>query len=99
MVFLQKLSGPVILEDENIRIQYFGVSQDMNQLNPYFNCKAYDGNNSVYVTDSDGLKLFSSSGDLLKGFNVYNSLENLKYLHGSSFENTRDELKKWYCVF
>ena len=96
MVFLQKLSDPVIFEDENIQIQYFGISQDMEQLNPYFNCKAYDGNNSVYVADSDGLKLFSSSssGDLLKGFNVYSSLDSLKYLHGSSFEDTRAELDK-----
>ena len=97
MLFLQKLSIPVILEDGKIQIQYFGISQDMEQLNPYFNCKAYGGNNSVYVTDSDGLKLFSSSssrGDLLNGFNVYNSLGGLKYLHGSSFEDTRDELDK-----
>ena len=96
MVFLQRLSEPVILKDENVQIQYFGVSQDMEQLNPYFNCKAYDGNNSVYVADSDGLKLFSSnsSGDLLKGFNVYSSLDSLKYLHGSSFEDTRAELDK-----
>ena len=97
MLFLQKLSIPVILEEGKIQIQYFGISQDMEQLNPYFNCKAYGGNNSVYVTDSDGLKLFSSSssrGDLLNGFNVYNSLGGLKYLHGSSFEDTRDELDK-----
>ena len=97
MLFLQKLSVPVIFEEGKIQIQYFGISQDMEQLNPYFNCKAYGGNNSVYVTDPDGLKLFSSSssrGDLLNGFNVYSSLGGLKYLHGSSFEDTRDELDK-----
>ena len=97
MFFIQRLSEPVILEAGKIQIQYFGISQDMEQLNPYFNCKAYDGSNSVYVADSDGLKLFSSSGsrgDLLKGFNVYSSLDSLKYLHGSSFEDTREELDK-----
>ena len=95
MLFLQRLSEPIVFEDENIQMQYFGISQDMEQLNPYFNCKAYNESNSVYVTDSDGLKLFSSSGgDPLKGFNVYSSLSSLKYLHGSSFEDTRDELDK-----
>ena len=97
MIFLQRLSAPVLLEDGVIQIQYFGISQNMEQLNPYFNCKAYDERNSVYVADSDGLKLFSSSsrsGDLLKGFNVYSSLDSLKYLHGSSFENTKEELEK-----
>ena len=96
MLFLQKLSEPVLLENGKIQILYFGVSQNMEQLNPYFNCKAYDENNSVYVVDSDGLKLFSSSGsgDLLKGVNVYSALEGLKYLHGSSFDDTRMELDK-----
>ena len=97
MLFLQRLSEPVLLESGKIQIRYFGISQNMEQLNPYFNCKAYDESNSVYVADSDGLKLFSSSsrsGDLLKGFNVYSSLESLEYLHGSSFENTRAELEK-----
>ena len=97
MLFLQRLSETVMLEDGEIQILYFGISQSMEQLNPYFNCKAYDESNSVYVADSDGLKLFSSSssrGDLLRGFNVYSSLEGLKYLHGSSFEDTRAELDK-----
>lgn len=96
MLFLQRLSEPVMLEDGEIQILYFGISQSMEQLNPYFNCKAYDESNSVYVADTDGLKLFSSSssGDLLRGFNVYSSLESLKYLHGSSFEDTKTELDK-----
>ena len=96
MLFLQRLSEPVLFEDGKIQIRYFGISQNMEQLNPYFNCKAYDESNVVYVADSDGLKLFSSSssGDLLKGFNVYSSLESLKYLHGSSFEDTREKLDK-----
>ena len=96
MYFLQKLSEPITFDGttEECRIQYFGVSQNMEQLNPYFNCKAYDGNNSVYVVDANGLKLFSSSssGDLLKSFNVFNSLDSLKYLHGSSFTDTKKEL-------
>ena len=78
---------------DGTQIIYFGISQNMEQLNPYFNCQAYNGNNSVYVVDRDGFKLFSSNNeDLLKSFNVYNSLGNLQYLHGSSFEDTKDEL-------
>ena len=97
MYFLQKLSEPITFDGTKgkTRILYFGISQNMEQLNPYFNCKAYDGNNSVYVVDANGLKLFSSSGssgDLIKGFNVFNSLDSLKYLHGSSFANTKKEL-------
>ena len=97
MLFLQKLSKPVTFEDTKgeTQILYFGISQNMEQLNPYFNCQAYNGNNSVYVVDRDGFKLFSSNNeDLLKGFNVYSTLDSLEYLHGSSFEDTKNELDK-----
>ena len=60
MVFLQKLDQPVALRDgtETITLTYYGVSQNMEELNPYFECSAYNGTNSVYVVDEDGLKLF-----------------------------------------
>ena len=97
MFYLNRLSEAVSFEQDGelIQISYFGVAQNMEELNPYFKCKAYDGNNSVYVVDSDGLKLFSNTDgedNLLKGFNVYNTLSGMEYLHGSSFSNTKKEL-------
>lgn len=97
MVFLQKLDQPITLQNggKQTTIVYFGISQSMEALNPYFQCSAYNGYNSVYVVDEDGLKLFSSSssrGDLLKGFNVYNIFAKMDYLHGSSFANAKAEL-------
>ena len=107
MLFLKKLEKPITLkaDGENVIITYYGISQDMEELNPYFECKAYDGNNSVYVIDPDGLKLFSSSsnsnstGDLLSGYNIYSALEKLEYLHGSSFADTRKELEKGHIAY
>ncbi len=97
MFFLKKLSRPISFEEdgETVNVTYFGISQNMEELNPYFKCSAYDGNNRVYVVDNDGLKLFSSSSssrELLKGFNVYNTLRNLQYLHGSSFDDAKETL-------
>ena len=101
MVFLQKLEEPIILQDADgeIELRYYGISQNMEQLNPYFECSAYGGHSSVYVVDNDGLKLFSSSsssssGDLLKGFNVYSTLEQMEYVHNTSFAETREEFNK-----
>ena len=99
MFFMERLSKPLVLENngEKIQIIYYGISQNMEELNPYFECNAYDGNNSVYVVDSAGLKLFSSSGNagnLLKGYNIYNVLGKLEYLHGSSFEEAKKDLDK-----
>ena len=95
MVFLKKLSTPLVLEsgDEEIRITYYGMFQDMEQLIGYFDCDAYENHNSVYVLDNHGFKLFNSNRtELIKGHNVFNVLEKMKYLHGSSFEKTKAAL-------
>ncbi|WP_455501959.1 ATP-binding protein [Gemmiger sp.] len=97
MVFLKRLETPVTVRDgdETIVLRYYGIAQNMEQLNPYFECKAYNGNSSVYVVDGDGLKLFSSngkSGDLLKGYNVYAVLDSMSYLHGTDFADAKREL-------
>lgn len=95
MVFLRKLKKPIIVSDKGktISINYYGITQSMEALNPYFQCSAYDGNNSVYVVDDKGLKLFSSGNDnYLKGFNVYTILGNLDYLHGSTFADAYSEM-------
>ena len=72
----------------------------MEQLNPYFNCDAYNGNNSVYVLDDNGFKLFNSNQvELIKGHNVFSVLQNMKYLHNSSFDKTKAELEEKGCSY
>ena len=102
MVFLKRLPEPIHLQDgeKETSILYFGIAQDMEQLNPYFNCDAYDGNNSVYVLDDNGFKLFNSNQvELIKGHNVFSVLQNMKYLHNSSFEKTKEELEEKGCSY
>ena len=102
MVFLKRLPEPIHLQDgeKETSILYFGIAQDMEQLNPYFNCDAYDGNNSVYVLDDNGFKLFNSNQvELIKGHNVFSVLQNMRYLHNSSFEKTKAELEEKGCSY
>ena len=102
MVFLQRLPEAIELQngEEKTTISYFGISQDMEQLNPYFSCDAYNGNNSVYVLDDNGFKLFNSNQvELIKGHNVFSVLQNMKYLHNSSFDKTKAELEKKGCSY
>ena len=97
MVFLQQLSTPVTLQSETgeITLRYFGISQSMTQLNDYFRCDAYENNNSVYVLDNDGFKLFNANDtELLKGHNVYSVLSKMSYLHGSSFAVAKERLAR-----
>lgn len=98
MVFLQRLDTPIVLQNggKTITLTYYGISQSMEELNPYFECKAYSGNNCVYVVDNTGLKLFSSSsssGALLNGFNLYTVLGEMEYLHGSTFDDAKESLE------
>ena len=97
MVFLKQLSTPLTLQSETgeITLRYFGISQSMTQLNDYFRCDAYENNNSVYVLDHDGFKLFNANdAELLKGHNVYTVLSQMSYLHGSSFAAAKERLAR-----
>ena len=67
----------------------------MTQLNDYFRCDAYENNNSVYVLDHNGFKLFNANDtELLKGHNVYTVLSQMSYLHGSSFAAAKERLAR-----
>ena len=58
---LLRLSEPIVLRDgdEEIELIYCGTAQAMEQYTQYFTCDAYDGNNSVYVLDRSGYKIFN----------------------------------------
>ena len=95
MLFLIRLPEPVPVQngDRTVTLTYYGISRDMAELDPYFNCTAYDNSNSVYVIDDNGSKLFrSTGGDSLKGHNVFAAMSHMDYLHGSSFDSARAEL-------
>ena len=97
MVFLKQLSNPITLQsgEKEITLRYFGISQSMTQLNDYFRCDAYENNNSVYVLDNEGFKLFNANDtELLKGHNVYTVLSRMSYLHGSSFAEAKERLDR-----
>ena len=97
MVFLEQISTPITLQsgEKEITLRYFGISQSMTQLNDYFHCDAYENNNSVYVLDNNGFKLFNANDtELLKGHNVYTVLSQMSYLHGSSFAAAKERLAR-----
>lgn len=97
MVFLLRLASPLPMQvgDQTVTLTYYGISQDMHELNPYFSCEAYNGINSVYVLDETGSKLFSDSeNSLLPGHNLFTVLNRMEYLHGSSFADAKQELSE-----
>ena len=98
MVYLYELDTPVTVQDDNqkdITIIYYGTMQNMKRLNKYFNCSAYNNENSVYVLDEDGMKLFNSSTvELVHGYNIYSVLKQMKYYHNQDFDKTLKQLQE-----
>ena len=98
MYFLHRLETPITVRngDQTVNLIYYGTARNMTELNPYFTCAAYDNSNSVYVLDGSGARLFrggsSSDSGLLRGYNAYSTLEQMDYLHGTSFDEARQEL-------
>ena len=94
MVFLKKLDHPIRLQSGQL-LNYYGLYQDMRELNEYFGCDAYEKNNSVYILDDNGFKQFNTNNvELIKGHNVFSVLKKMKYLHDSSFDKTERELNE-----
>ena len=92
MVYLKRLTDPVMLE-KGTELVYYGCARDMSELEPYFDCAAYEGGSGVYVIDRAGLKLFSSQdSNLIHGYNLYTVLEGMEYRHDTSFDAARTEL-------
>ena len=98
MVYLYELDTPVTVQDDNqkdVTIIYYGTMQNMKRLNKYFNCSAYNNENSVYVLDEDGMKLFNSSTvELVHGYNIYSVLKQMKYYHNQDFNKTLKQLEE-----
>lgn len=97
MVFLKKIEQPVTIYDgkRDVDLLYCGLARDMQEFNPYFECSAYMGHNTVYVLDPNGLKLFNShENELLEGHNTYTVLKSMEYLHGTSFDETKQRLEE-----
>lgn len=95
MYFLNRLEEPVVMKDggRTVRLIYYGFCQDMEKLNHYFTCDAYNNSNSVYVLDNSGARIFcSSSSNLIPGYNSYSTLEGMEYLHGNSFDEAKNDL-------
>ena len=98
MFFLLRLAQPIQIQDgrQTVDLIYYGLARDMAELNPYFSCKAYNGQNAVYVVDEQGAKLFSgeNGSDFLKGFNVYKTLQSMSYRHNTTFDDALNVLKQ-----
>lgn len=97
MVMLERLSEPLIFDADGspAELIYYGMFCEMSDLEPYLVCESYKGNNSVYILDDTGKRLFNDPGvDLLSGDDLYSVLSRMEYLHGGSFDRAMTDFKE-----
>ena len=102
MNFLYRIDEDVPLTENNgsTKVAYAGISIDLSAFSPYLECDAYGANNSTYILDKDGYKLFiNSKYNLLQGYNIFAVLREMKYLHGSDFDSTLQTLERTGTAF
>lgn len=90
MTFIQKRHD--LLEVGGASVDYFILLRSMEDMAPFFRSSAYHEQNTTFVVDDDGTKIFADN-DLthldFDGDNLFDSLNDLEYPHAGSFEACR----------
>ena len=87
MVFLRQLDNP--LNIDGAEITYFAVLRSMEDMTPYFRSSAFHNQNTTYVIDQNGVKMFMDSviPELdFGGRNIYHIMREQVYPHIGSFD-------------
>lgn len=87
MVFLRQLENPLNIDGSDIT--YFAVLQPMEEMAPYFRSSAFHNQNTTYVIDQNGVKMFMDSviPDLdFGGRNIFHTMREQVYPHIGSFD-------------
>ena len=95
MVFVRKLENPLSIG--TAKIEYFAVLKSMDDMAPYFRSSAFHNQNTTYVIDGNGVKMFTDSvtPDLdFGGRNVFHALREETYPHMDSFDACLDTVEQ-----
>lgn len=87
MVFLRQLDNP--LNIDGAEITYFAVLRSMEDMTPYFRSSAFHNQNTTYVIDQNGVKMFMDSviPELdFGGRNIFHIMREQVYPHIGSFD-------------
>ncbi len=93
MVFARRLVSPLTVD--NAEIKYFAVLKSMDAMAPYFRSSAFHNQNTTYVLDSNGVKMFSDSVTEnlnFSGRNIYHTMRTQSYPHMGSFDACLDAI-------
>ena len=87
MVFVWKLQYP--LNVDGYAITHFVLIKPMGDMAPFFRSSAFSNQNTTYVIDANGTKMFEDTvlpGVNLEGRNIFYALREQIYPHAGSFD-------------
>ena len=87
MVFVRRLHYPLTVDDYTIT--HFVLIKPMEDMAPFFRSSAFSNQNTTYVIDANGTKMFEDAvlpGVNLEGRNIFYALREQIYPHAGSFD-------------
>ena len=95
MTFIQKRHS--LLEVDGASVDYFILLRSIEDMAPFFRSSAYHEQNTTFVVDDHGTKIFADNYLThldFEGDNLFDSLNDLEYPHAGSFEACRGRAVK-----
>lgn len=94
MLFLRRLNNPLILKD-GTQITHTVMVLHENVYTSSFSFSGFEGSADAYIVHNDGRNIYrrDNIGNFRMSANVVRMLENVKFLHGGSFNQLMDSLE------
>ena len=96
IVFAQRTQNPLAVNGS--AITHFVLLRSMEDIAPFFRSSAFHSQNTTYVLDENGVKMFEDTvlpGTAFDGRNLYHAMRQLTYPHsGKSFDDYLEQLHR-----
>ena len=101
MVFVWKLQHPLAVEGHDIT--HFVLIKPMEEMAPFFRSSAFSNQNTTYVIDANGTKMFEDTvlpGLNFEGRNIFYAMREQTYPHAGSFDACWDAVNAdtFFCT-
>lgn len=95
LCFLKQLPEKLVLEATGKSIGYVMLAVDINSINDGFSVSTFGSRGYTYIVNGDGRALFipEDADSRFKAYNIVNTLENERFIHGGTVEDFRTSVQ------
>ena len=94
MVFARRLTNPFTVDKQEVT--HFVLLRSMDDMTPFFRSSAFDNQNTTYVIDANGSKMFADNvlpEIAFEGRNLYYAMREQIYPHMDEFDRVLEQAK------